>query len=93
MVSPATNLWHCLGARNVGGSTIDWIMKTRGISFRYAVELLRADHSSLVVGAGRVVRKDTTTKLAAQGHTEMIPLSVSTDASGNRTDWVRSTNP
>ena len=65
VVSPATNLWHCLGACNVGGSTIDWVMRTRGISFRYAVELLRADHGSLVAGAGRVVRKDTTTKLSA----------------------------
>ena len=65
VVSPATNLWHCLGACNVGGSTIDWVMRTRGISFRYAVELLRADHGSLAAGSGRVVRKDTTTKLSA----------------------------
>jgi DNA primase len=26
VVSPKTNLWHCLGACNVGGSTIDWVM-------------------------------------------------------------------
>jgi DNA primase len=48
VVSPKTNLWQCLGKCNVGGSTIDWVMRTKGISFRHAVELLRADHSSLV---------------------------------------------
>jgi len=68
VISPKTNLWHCLGACNVGGSTIDWVMKTKGVSFRHAVELLRADHSSLAAGllsgkAGHVVRKGTTAKL------------------------------
>ena len=68
VVSPRNNLWHCLGACNIGGSTIDWVMKTKGVSFRHAVELLRADHSSLAAGllsgkAGHVVRKGTTAKL------------------------------
>ena len=36
VISPKTNLWHCLGACNVGGSTIDWVMKTRGVSFTSA---------------------------------------------------------
>jgi DNA primase len=44
VVTPETNLWSCKGACNIGGSVIDWIMKTRGVSFRYAVELLKADH-------------------------------------------------
>lgn len=65
VVSPKSNLWHCLGACNVGGSTIDWAMKTKGVSFRHAVELLRADPSSLAAGEGRVVRKGTTAELAA----------------------------
>jgi len=64
-VTPATNRWHCLGKCNVGGTVIDWVMKTRGVSFRHAVELLRADHPSLAAGDGRVVRKGTTVKLAA----------------------------
>ena len=68
VVSPKTNLWHCLGACNVGGSTIDWVMRTKGVSFRHAVELLRADHSSLFIattaaGEARVVKKSTTAKL------------------------------
>ena len=70
VVSPKTNLWHCLGVCSVGGSTIDWVMKTKGVSFRHAVELLRSDHPALFMattaaGAGRVVRKGTTVKLAS----------------------------
>ena len=41
VVSPKTNLWHCLGACNVGGSTIDWVMKTKGVSFRHARSPMR----------------------------------------------------
>ena len=43
VVSPGKNLWHCLGACQAGGSVIDWVMKAEGVSFRHAVELLRAD--------------------------------------------------
>ena len=41
VVSPAKNLWHCLGACQVGGSVVDWVMRAEGVSFRHAVELLR----------------------------------------------------
>jgi DNA primase catalytic core len=43
VVTPDKNLWHCLGACNAGGSVVDWVMKVEGVSFRHAVELLRAD--------------------------------------------------
>ncbi len=43
VVSPGKNLWHCLGACQAGGSVVDWVMKAEGVSFRHAVELLRAD--------------------------------------------------
>lgn len=43
VVTPAKNLWHCLGACQAGGSVIDWVMRTEGVSFRHAVELLRVD--------------------------------------------------
>src|SRR5206468_652098 len=43
VISPERNLWHCLGACQAGGSVIDWVMKAEGVSFRHAVELLRAD--------------------------------------------------
>ena len=34
------------GGGNVGGSPIDWVMETKGVSLRHAVELLRADQQS-----------------------------------------------
>lgn len=37
VVSPKKNLWHCLGACQTGGSVIDWVMRSRGVSFRHAV--------------------------------------------------------
>jgi DNA primase len=43
VITPAKNLWHCLGACQSGGSPIDWVMKADGVSFRHAVEILRAD--------------------------------------------------
>ena len=43
VVSPAKNVWHCLGACRAGGSVIDFVMKTEGVSFRHALELLRND--------------------------------------------------
>ena len=43
VVSPKTNLWHCLGACQAGGSVIDWGMRFEGVSFRRAVERLRAE--------------------------------------------------
>ncbi len=43
VVTPAKNLWHCLGACQAGGSVVDFIMRAEGVSFRYAVELLRAE--------------------------------------------------
>ncbi len=73
VVSPSTNLWHCLGACQAGGSAIDWVMKAEGVSFRHAVELLRADHPSLIAPLsakrgrqeGPVPRSSTVRKLAA----------------------------
>jgi len=48
IVTPAKNLFHCFGCGAAGGP-IDWVMRTRGISFRHAVELVKAD-LSLVAG-------------------------------------------
>jgi len=41
VVTPAKNLWHCLGACGVGGSNIDLVMRSEGVSFIHAVEKLR----------------------------------------------------
>ncbi|MCA1601988.1 MAG: toprim domain-containing protein [Acidobacteria bacterium] len=50
VVTPAKNLWHCFGCRQ-GGSVIDWVMKTEGVSFRHAIELLRDDNASPATAA------------------------------------------
>jgi len=47
VISPKTNLWHCLGACQAGGSVIDWVMRDQGVSFRHAMELLREDAAVL----------------------------------------------
>jgi len=61
VVSPAKNLWHCLGACQTGGSAIDWVMRAEGVSFRHAVELLRNDAPL----SESIVRQATVRKLAA----------------------------
>ncbi|MCP5210682.1 MAG: toprim domain-containing protein [Hahellaceae bacterium] len=40
VISPAKNLWNCLGACNCGGSVIDFVMKKESIPFRQAVDKL-----------------------------------------------------
>ena len=67
VVTPESNLWHCLGACNAGGSVIDWVMKTESVSFRHAVELLR-ERSGAIEVAGPAVEsrsKATQKKLAS----------------------------
>jgi DNA primase catalytic core len=60
VVTPAKNLWHCFGCQ-VGGGPIDWVIKTQGVSFRHAVELLREGQPL----AAKVVRQSTVPKLPA----------------------------
>lgn len=67
VITPEKNLWHCLGACQTGGSVIDWVMKTQGVSFRHAVELLRNEHPSLAAPTGRVVRKGTAAEAVQLG--------------------------
>ena len=70
VISPERNLWHCLGACQAGGSVIDWVMKSEGVSFRHAVELLRAD--SPLSTATKPVKVSTVRRLPA-------PVSVEAD--------------
>jgi DNA primase catalytic core len=63
VITPAKNLWHCLGACNMGGTAIDWVIKANGISFRHAVELLRADYLPLAAAPVQPVKKSTVPKL------------------------------
>jgi DNA primase len=65
VITPATNLWHCMGACNTGGSVIEWVMRANGISFRHAVELLRADHLPLAAEPIQPIKYGTVRKLPA----------------------------
>lgn len=77
VISPKSNLFNCFGC-GAGGSVIDWVMKTQGVSFRHAVELLKNDvatiTSSLAAKAATAepIKKTTVPKLAA-------PVSVNAD--------------
>jgi DNA primase catalytic core len=66
VISPGKNLWNCLGACRAGGTSIDWVMRAEGISFRHAVELLREDHLPLAArSSGKPPRISTVPKLPA----------------------------
>ena len=63
VVTPAKNLWHCFGCQ-IGGGPIDWVIKSRGVSFRHAVELLKAD-PSLAAGQAGAIKRTTVRVLPA----------------------------
>lgn len=66
VITPAKNLWHCLGACQAGGTVIDWVMKAEGVSFRHAVELLQNDYSPLAAASADALpaKRSTVKKLA-----------------------------
>lgn len=68
VVTAPKNLWHCFGC-GIGGGPIDWVMKLKGLSFRHAVELLKAD-PSLAAGP------------AARPTVRALPAPVALDADG-----------
>jgi DNA primase len=73
VVTPAKNLWHCLGACQSGGTVIDWVMKAEGVSFRHAVELLQNDYQPLAASAaGAAPAKHSTVK--------KLPMPIAADA-------------
>ncbi|MEZ8652092.1 CHC2 zinc finger domain-containing protein [Vibrio splendidus] len=63
VISPKTNLFNCFGC-GTGGSVIDWVMKTQGVSFRFACELLQKDLGLVLESGTKATRQNTTTKLA-----------------------------
>jgi DNA primase len=68
VITPANNLWHCLGACQQGGSVIDFVMRSAGVSFRHAVDLLRADLPSLVAAAGSAPKLPAPVEPTAADH-------------------------
>lgn len=61
VVTPAKNLWHCFGCQ-IGGGPIDWVIKSKGVSFRHAVALLKSDPSLAAQGVSDTPIKRTTTR-------------------------------
>lgn len=70
IVSPAKNLWNCMGACSAGGSVVDWVMRAEGVSFRHAVELLRDGHEATrlvsTAGVARPPKRSSVPKLDAE---------------------------
>lgn len=73
VISPKTNLWHCLGACQAGGSVIDWVMRSEGVSFRHAVELLLADYQPSAA-------QSRSGKQPAHSMVKKLPTALDTDA-------------
>ncbi len=63
IISPKSNLFNCFGC-GAGGSVIDWVMKTQGVGFRHAVEILREDNPSLAASTTSI-KQSTVPKLEA----------------------------
>ena len=61
IVTPGKNLWHCMSSGK-GGSVVDFVMHYDGVSFRQAVELLKAKSPTLFKSGGPV-KKSTVPKL------------------------------
>jgi DNA primase len=70
VVTPAKNLWHCFGC-GAGGGPIDWAMKKNAVSFRHAVELLRA---------GLAAGSSDEPGAAKRSHVRKLPTPVAFDA-------------
>ena len=79
VITPAKNLWHCLGACQRGGSVIDWVMQAEGLSFRHAVEVLRSDAAAIIAAAppGRV-KRSTVARLPAPISSGAVPSTTTT---------------
>lgn len=65
VVTPKKGLWHCLGACQAGGTAIDWVMRTEGVSFRHAVDVLLAEYFPLEASRLSTPKRSTVPKLAS----------------------------
>jgi DNA primase len=99
VISPKKNLWNCLGACSKGGSVVDWVMAAEGVSFRHAVEILRADNPELSGEPAPPPKRSTVPKLPLpidpkSTDTELLTRSPSTTTrpwSRARKRWSTST--
>ena len=87
VITPKTNLWHCLGACQTGGSVIDWVMKKEGISFRHAVELLQNDSLSSL--AAKSENQSTSSHPVKRSTVPKLPSSLEQNAERNQWGQTR----
>ena len=63
VITPSKNLWHCMGACQVGGTVIDFVMRVERCSFRLACEMLLKDAPSLAASLEAERPRTTTARL------------------------------
>ncbi len=62
IITPKSNLFNCFGC-GAAGSVIDWVMKTQGVSFRFACEILQKDIAVVTESGTKTLKQNTKTKL------------------------------
>jgi DNA primase catalytic core len=77
VITPAKNLWHCLGACQAGGTAIDWVMRSEGVSFRHAVELLQNDALPLAAASAS---SSSSAPPPKQSTVKKLPTALARDA-------------
>ncbi|MGH8020706.1 MAG: CHC2 zinc finger domain-containing protein [Opitutaceae bacterium] len=70
-VTPAKRLWRCVSC-NATGNVIQFVQRYDGVSFRHAVELLKAGKFAALAGPGAPLKRATVPKLDS-------PLAVDAD--------------
>jgi DNA primase len=84
VITPTKNLWHCFGCQ-LGGGPIDWVIKTRGVSFRHAVELLNEGSFLAATSAakdenlGAASTRGTTPVMRSTVRTLPMPVTINAD--------------
>jgi DNA primase len=63
VITPSRNLWHCMGACQVGGTVIDFVIRVERCSFRLACEMLLKDAPSLAASLEAERPRTTTARL------------------------------
>ena len=73
-VTPDKGLWRCFGACDAGGDVITFLMKSEGVSFRHAVELLRSQVGVVAVSGDEVAK--------VRSRPALTPLAASSEDAG-----------
>ena len=74
VVTPAKNLWNCLGACGCGGDNIQLVMKREKASFRHAVETLQTMAGAAPAPAGQHATPETRAATATAAHVTNKPV-------------------